>query len=139
MPDRNDWNQQIIDEFHRKGGKNVATFGDNLLLLTHKGAKSGRERTTPLAFTRDGDKYVIVASKAGAPENPDWYHNLLANPVATVEVGGETFLARATRVTDSKRDELYAAHARRFPGFIEYQQKTTRVIPVLELERSSAT
>ena len=139
MTDRANWNQQIIDEFHAKGGTNVAMFGDNLMLVTHKGAKSGQERTTPVAYTRDGDKYVIIASKAGAPSNPDWYYNLLANPVVTVEVGRESFRARATEVKGPKRDELYAAHARRFPGFLEYQQKTKRVIPVFELERVSGT
>ncbi len=135
MSEYNDWNQQIIKEFHAKGGKGVAMFGDNLLLLNHKGAKSGTERTTPLAYTRDGDDYVIIASKAGSPENPAWYHNLLANPEVTVEIGSETFKARAKEVKGPKRDQLYAAHAKRFPGFNEYQQKTKRIIPVLELER----
>lgn len=135
MAEQNDWNQKIIDEFRAKGGKNVTMFGDGLVLVTHQGAKSGRQRTTPLAHTRDGDKYVIVASKAGAPDNPAWYYNLLAHPVVTVEAGGETFPARATEVTGPKRDQLYAAHAARFPGFLDYQQKTKRIIPVLELER----
>ena len=135
MSDYDNWNQKIIAEFRAKGGKNVAMFGDGLILVTPTGAKSGQERTTPLAHTRDGDKYVIVASKAGSPENPAWYYNLLANPVVTVEVGSETFDARVTEAKGPKRDELFAAHAARFPGFHEYQQKTTRIIPVLELER----
>jgi deazaflavin-dependent oxidoreductase (nitroreductase family) len=131
----NDWNRQIIAQFRANGGKNVAMFGDGLLLLTTIGAKSGQSRTTPLAHTRDGDRYVIVASKAGAPNNPDWYHNLKRNPVATVEVGAETFQVRSSEVKGEKRDQLYRNHAARFPTFNEYQQKTTRVIPVLVLER----
>jgi deazaflavin-dependent oxidoreductase (nitroreductase family) len=125
----------MIEEFRAKGGTNVGPFGDNLLLLTHTGAKSGQERTSPLAFTRSGDNYVIIASKAGAPTNPDWYYNLKAKPVVTVEVGPEKFQARATEVKGEQRDQLYAAHAVRFPGFLEYQQKTSRVIPVFVLER----
>lgn len=135
MSEYNDWNKRIIAEFRANGGKNVAMFGDGLLLLTTVGAKSGQERTTPLAYTRDGDRYVIVASKAGAPNNPDWYHNLRRNPTATVEVGGEKFQARSTEVRGEKHDQLYSNHAARYPSFNEYQQKTTRVIPVLVLER----
>ena len=135
MPETNDWNKQIIATFRANGGKNVPPFGDNLILLTTTGAKSGQERVNPVVYSKDGDRYVIVASKAGAPSNPDWYYNLLKNPVATVEVGTEKFPVRASEVKGERRDQLYAAHAARYPGFVEYQRKTTRVIPVLELER----
>jgi len=135
MPEVNNWNAQIIAAFRANGGKNVPPFGDNLLLLTTSGAKSGQERINPVVYSRDQDRYVIVASKAGAPSNPDWYYNLLKNPAATVEVGTEKFPVRASEVKGERRDQLYAAHAARFPGFVEYQSKTTRVIPVLELER----
>ena len=84
------WNNAIIDEFHAKKGKGVAQFGDRLVLLTTTGARSGVERTTPLMYHRDGERYVVVASKAGAPDNPDWYHNLKAHPLARVEVGAAT-------------------------------------------------
>jgi deazaflavin-dependent oxidoreductase (nitroreductase family) len=129
------WNQRIIEEFRASGGKKAGPFGEGLMLITHRGAKSGQERTTPVVYSRDGDRYVIVASKAGAPENPSWYYNLLAHPIVTVEVGSEKFQARVTEVKGPQRAALYAAHAKRYPNFNEYQQKTTRTIPVLELER----
>jgi deazaflavin-dependent oxidoreductase (nitroreductase family) len=133
----NAWNKQMIAAYHARGGKNLPNFGDNLLLLHTVGAKSGQSRLNPLAFTRDGDKIVVIASKGGAPTNPDWYHNVIANGTVTVEAGGEKFPVRATEVKGAERDRLYAKHAERFPGFIEYQQKTTRKIPVLTLERVS--
>jgi len=134
----NDWNQQMIAQYRANGGKNVPSFGDNLLLLNTVGAKSGQPRVNPLAFTTHGDKYVIIASKGGAPSNPDWYYNLLASGTATIDVGGEQVPVRATEVKGTERDRLYAKHAERFPGFIEYQQKTTRKIPVLTLERNAS-
>jgi deazaflavin-dependent oxidoreductase (nitroreductase family) len=136
----NDWNRQIIEEFHANGGKVGGPFeGAPLLLLTTTGAKSGQRRTSPLMYLPDGDRFVIFASKAGAPTNPDWYHNLLAHPQATVEVGNgssiETLEVTATSVTGEERDRLYAKQAKLYPGFAEYQAKTTRVIPVIALER----
>ncbi len=136
-----DWNTKIIDEFHAKGGRNVGPFGDRLLLLTTRGAKSGRPHTTPLAYTRDGDKYVIIASMGGAPRHPAWYHNLVAHPDAEVEVGTERFKVHATPLPSGpERDRLYEAQAQLMPGFRSYQEKTTRIIPVvlLERERSAA-
>ncbi len=136
-----DWNTKIIDEFHAKGGRNVGPFGDRLLLLTTRGAKSGRAHTTPLAYTRDGDKYVIIASMGGAPRHPAWYHNLVAHPDAEVEVGSERFKVHATPLPSGpERDRLYDAQAQLMPGFRSYQEKTTRIIPVvlLERERSAA-
>jgi deazaflavin-dependent oxidoreductase (nitroreductase family) len=135
VSEMNDWNKQMIAAYHANKGKNVPNFGDNLLLLNTVGARSGQPRVNPLAYTRDGDKYVIIASKAGAPTNPDWYYNLIAKGTATVDAGGEQFPVRATEVKGDERDRLYAKHAERFPGFIEYQQKTTRKIPVLTLDR----
>ncbi len=136
MVDMNDWNRQIIEEFRANGGKVSGQFaGAPLLLLSTTGAKSGQKRTNPLAYTRDGDRLVIIASKAGAPTSPDWYYNLLAHPNATVEVGTETFDVTAVVATGEERDRLYAQQAQLMPNFAEYQTKTTRVIPVVVLER----
>lgn len=109
--------------------------GRPVLLLTTTGARSGERRLAPLVYTRDGDRYVIVASKGGAPTHPAWYLNLLAHPVVTLEVGGETFQARAHVASGPERDGLYARHAEVHPGFTDYQQRTSRVIPVVVLER----
>ncbi|GLV59680.1 hypothetical protein KDH_65060 [Dictyobacter sp. S3.2.2.5] len=132
----NDWNSQIINEFRSNGGKVGGPFeGAHMLLLTSTGAKSGQQRTTPLVYLPEGERMVIFASKAGAPTNPDWYHNLKANPEATVEVGTETVKVKATEVTGEERDRLYSTQSSINPGFAEYQQKTTRLIPVIALER----
>jgi deazaflavin-dependent oxidoreductase (nitroreductase family) len=132
----NEFNQKIVDEFRANGGKVGEPFeGAPMILITHKGAKSGKERTNPLVYTRDGDRYVIIASKAGAPTSPDWYHNVVANPEVTVEVGTEKFRARAEVVTGEERKRLYDAQAAAMPNFREYQEKTTREIPVVVLHR----
>ncbi len=136
MADRNEFNERVIAEFRANGGKVGPPFeGAPMILVTHKGARSGKERTTPLVYTTDGDRLVIIASKAGAPTSPDWYHNLVANPEVTVEVGTETFRARAEVVTGDERKRLYEAQAARMPNFREYQEKTTREIPVVVLHR----
>ena len=134
MTEVNDFNQQMIEQFHANGGR--LEFGPaSLLLLTTTGAKSGRRHTTPLAvFDEDGRIYVI-ASKGGAPAHPAWFHNLVANPTVTVEHSGETYDARASVVPDDEHDDLYARISGRFPQFGEYQGKTTRKIPVVALER----
>jgi deazaflavin-dependent oxidoreductase (nitroreductase family) len=106
-----------------------------LLLLTTTGARSGQERTTPLAHTTDGDRFVVIASKGGAPTNPDWYHNLVANPEATVELGRDTFRVRASFPQGEERRRLYDQQAALMPGFAEYEKQTTRQIPVVVLER----
>ena len=133
-----DWNQRIIDEFHTKGGRGVTNFGDRLLLLKSKGARSGEERTTPVMFHREGGNLVIVASKSGAPENPAWYYNLQANPDATVEVGGdggiEKLSVRAREAQGEERDRIYADRVAIAPAFAEYELKTSRKIPVMVLE-----
>ncbi len=128
-------NRAIIAEFRATGGKVGGVFtGTPLLLLTTTGAKSGEPRTTPVCYTRDGERYVVLASKAGAPTNPAWYHNLLAHPRATVELGGETFAVSSSVVNGEERDRLFAAQAALLPFFAEYQQKTSRRIPVVVLE-----
>ena len=136
MSEFDEWNRKIIEEFHANGGKVGGQFaGGSLLLLTTTGAKSGKRRVNPLAYTTDGDRLVIIASKGGAPSSPDWYYNLVAHPKVTVEVGTETFEVTATVVAGEERDILYAKQAALMPGFAEYQKKTTRKIPVVVLER----
>jgi deazaflavin-dependent oxidoreductase (nitroreductase family) len=106
-----------------------------LLLLTSTGAKTGREHTTPIMYLADGERLAVFATKAGAPTNPAWYHNLVANPRATVEVGAESFEVDAEVATREERDRLYAVQSERNPGFAEYETMTTRVIPVVLLKR----
>lgn len=131
-----DWNTQIIEEFRSNGGKVGGPFeGAPLLLLTTIGARSGMTRTTPVMYLPDKDCLIIFATKAGASTNPDWYHNLVAHPKATVEVGTETFDVTAVEVTGEERDQLYARQAALFPGFADYEAKTTRRIPVIALRR----
>ena len=132
-----DFNQSVIDEFHANGGKVGGYFaGANMLLLHTVGAKSGQPRINPLVYTTDGDHLVIIASKGGDASNPDWYYNLLANPTVTVEVGDEQFQARATAVTEEpERSRLYAKMVAHRAGFAEYEEKTSRKIPAVVLER----
>ena len=131
-----DWNRKIIEEFRANNGR-VASFARQpLLLLTHTGAKSGKRRTNPLAYFRDGDRYVIVASKGGAPTNPDWYYNLLANPRATIEVGNERLEVMVEPVGSAERKRLWAMVIERNPAFQEYEKKTRRTIPLVILTPS---
>ena len=137
------FNQRTIDEFNAKKGRGVGMWRDHLLLMTSQGARSGREITTPLVYRRDDDNYVVVASKGGAPANPNWYHNVQANPVVELEVAasdgsGETerFRARARVVARGpERDRLYEHMTQVWPSFRDYQVKTARTIPVVVLER----
>jgi deazaflavin-dependent oxidoreductase (nitroreductase family) len=132
----NDFNQSVIDEFRANDGETSGPFaGAPLMLMTTKGAKSGKERVIPIVFTRDGDRLVVAASKGGAPTNPDWYWNVKANPEVTIELPGEKFRARASEPDRPERDRLYAAHAAAMPNFAEYETKTDRVIPIVVLER----
>jgi deazaflavin-dependent oxidoreductase (nitroreductase family) len=135
----NDFNAQIIAEFRANDGKVGGQFeGAPLLLLHTTGARSGQERVHPVVYLADGDRLYVFASKAGAPTNPDWYHNLVANPDVTLEVGSETFPARATPLEGEERDRVFRRQADRMPGFAEYEQKAQgRVIPVIALERAS--
>jgi deazaflavin-dependent oxidoreductase (nitroreductase family) len=129
-------NQSIIKEFRANQGKvSFPVEGMPVLLLTMTGAKTGRTLVRPLCYSRDGDRLVIVASYGGAPHNPPWYHNLVANPVVTVEVGTEKFKARAAEAAGAERERLFAATAKAMPLFADYQQKTTRQIPLLTLTR----
>ena len=136
MTTLNDFNQRIIAEFRANGGKVGGPFaGAPMLLLTTRGAKSGQRRTTPLVYLPDGDRFIIFASKGGAPTHPAWYHNLVTYPEATVEVGTETIPVTAAVVTGEERDRLYATQAGLRPAFAEYEAKTTRRIPVVALHR----
>jgi deazaflavin-dependent oxidoreductase (nitroreductase family) len=129
-----DFNQQIIDEFRANAGEVGGMFeGAPLLLLHHRGAKSGQDRVAPLVYLADDGRYVVFASKAGAPTNPGWYHNLLAHQDVTIEVGSETMRAHAEEVKGDERDRLFAYQAGRMENFAEYERKTTRVIPVIAL------
>jgi deazaflavin-dependent oxidoreductase (nitroreductase family) len=131
-----DYNQDLIAQFRANGGTVTGQFAHSpLLLLTTTGAKSGQPRTTPLVYTRDGDRLVIIASKGGAPTNPDWYHNLVAHPEATVELPGETFQVQATVPQGEERQRLYDQMGAQMPFFHEYQRRATRQIPVVVLER----
>ncbi len=136
MSQLNDFNQRIIEEFRANNGKVGGQFANApLLLLTTTGAKSGRAITKPLAYSKDGGRIVLIASFAGSPRNPAWFNNLIANPIATVELGSERFQARATVVGGEERQRLYQAQAQQMPVFDDYQKKTTRQIPVVVLER----
>jgi deazaflavin-dependent oxidoreductase (nitroreductase family) len=136
-PSMNDFNGKIIEEFRANGGKVGPPFeGAPMILVNHTGAKSGRSYTTPLVYLPDGEDWVIIASKAGAPTHPDWYHNLKAHPDVTIEVGTEKVAAKATEVTGAERDELYARQVAVMPGFAEYAEKAGRVIPVIRLTRA---
>ncbi len=130
------FNEQVIDEFRANGGKVGGPFeGAPMILLTTTGAKSGQPRTLPLVYGTDGDRLLIFASKAGAPTHPDWYHNLVAHPEVTLEVGSETFKARASTAEGPEHTRLYELQAALMPNFAEYQRNTTRQIPVVILER----
>ncbi|UCG25393.1 MAG: nitroreductase family deazaflavin-dependent oxidoreductase [Chloroflexota bacterium] len=133
-----DMNKQIIEEFRVNDGKVGGYFANNTLLLLHTtGAKSGKERVNPLVTFEDGDKLVVVASKGGAPSHPDWYYNIVANPLVNVEYGTEQFQARATVASEPERTRLYEQMERTFETFSEYKKKAGRVIPVVTLSRLS--
>ncbi len=132
-----DWNVSIIEEFRANGGKVGGPFeGRPLLLLHTTGARTGQARTNPVVYMADGDGFVIFASKAGAPTNPDWYHNLIAHPDVTIEVGTQTLSVRARVTGGHEREELWTRQVKLIPAFEEYQRKTERAIPVIVLERT---
>jgi deazaflavin-dependent oxidoreductase (nitroreductase family) len=139
VTDFNDWNARVIDEFRAHGGRVEAFPANNLILLHHTGAKSGQERVSPLAYQPVDGGYAIFASKGGAPENPAWYHNLLANPKATIEIGTgsgniDTFPVVARVAGPGEREPIWTRQKQDQPGFAEYEQKTDRQIPVVILE-----
>jgi deazaflavin-dependent oxidoreductase (nitroreductase family) len=134
-----DFNAQIIAEFHANEGRVGGMFeGMPLLLLHHAGAKSGKSRVNPLAYQSDGGRYVVFASKGGAPSNPDWYHNLKAHPSTQIEVGTDTIDVLASEASGEERERLYRTQAQRVPQFAEYESKTERVIPVMILTPTAA-
>ena len=135
MTERDEWNRKIIEEFRTNAGKVGGPFeGVPILLLHHRGAKSGTERISPLAYRRDGDNLVVFASKGGAPTNPDWYHNLRANPDVDIEVGTDELKARARVADGDERERLWSAQKQDVPAFAGYEEKTERQIPVVVLE-----
>ena len=133
-----DYNNNIIKEFHENEGKVGGPFaGAPMILVTHTGAKSGTQRTNPLVYLKDGDRYLIFGSKGGSTKHPDWYRNLVANPDASVEIGTEKFDVVAEVLTGEERDRLFAKQAKIMPQFAEYQAKAGRTIPVVALKRKS--
>jgi deazaflavin-dependent oxidoreductase (nitroreductase family) len=126
-----DYNRQVIESFRASNGN---LENRPLLLLTTTGARSGKLRVNPLAYSRDGDRYVVFASKGGAPTNPDWYYNVVAHPEVTVEVAGSQFRARASVAHGEEHERMFNSHTTAMPNFAEYQAKTSRKIPVIILE-----
>ena len=138
MPDMNDFNTKIIEEFRANDGKVGGPFeGATVLLLHHKGAKTGAERVNPLAYRPVDGSWAVFGSKGGAPTNPDWYYNLRANPEATIEVGTETIPVIAHVADEAERAPIWEAQKRDNPGFADYESKTSRQIPVILLRRAS--
>jgi deazaflavin-dependent oxidoreductase (nitroreductase family) len=137
MRDWDEFNRGVIDEFRATDGKAAGRFTDRpLLLLTTTGARTGQPRTIPLVYSRDGDRIVVIASKGGEPTNPDWYHNLVANPAVTVELPGETYPATASIAEGAERRRLFDQQAADMPFFWDYERTTARQIPVVVLERT---
>lgn len=134
----NDFNTSIIEEFRANEGRVSGRFeGAPMILVHHAGAKSGIERITPLVYFPDGEHMVIIGSAAGAPSHPAWYYNLMANPRAAVEVGTEKFAVDITELTGDEREQAWSRVVAAMPGFGEYQQQITRLIPVLALTRAA--
>lgn len=131
-----DFNRVLINDLRANGGRPTSGpfKGRDVLILRTTGAKSGEERETPLAYFPENGHYVIIASKGGAPTNPSWYHNLSTNPKVTIEVLGETIPAVARVTSGDERDDLFAKIGAKYPGYLEYQKKTSRTIPVVVLE-----
>lgn len=135
--DFQDFNRNVIEEFRRNGGKVGGQFeGAPMILVHHIGARTGAERVNPMAYFTDGDRMLIVASKGGAPTNPDWYHNLKAHPRTEVEVGTDRFPVGVTELTGDERSAVWERIVAAMPGFGEYQRNTDRTIPVLALTRT---
>jgi deazaflavin-dependent oxidoreductase (nitroreductase family) len=130
-----DWNRQVIDEFRANQGRVGGNFaGAPMILIHHRGAKSGTERVNPLMYQRVDGGYAIFASKGGAPTNPDWYYNVVANPETTVEVGTETIPVRARVARGEERERIWEKQKRDYPGFADYEKTANREIPVVILE-----
>lgn len=131
-----DFNSKIIEEFRASGGKVGGRFaGSDILLLHHTGARTGTERVSPLAYQRVGESFAVFASKAGGPQNPAWYHNLLAHPETTIEAGTETIKVKARVAEPAERDVIWTRQKERAPHFAQYEEKAApRRIPVVVLE-----
>jgi deazaflavin-dependent oxidoreductase (nitroreductase family) len=137
MSDASDFNSKIIAEFRANGGQVGGPFqGAPVLLLHTTGARSGQERVHPVMYQRAGNNYAVFASKGGAPTNPDWYHNLLAHPSVQAEIGTQTLPLTARVARGDEREQIWSAQKSAYPGFAEYEEKTTRQIPVVILEVS---
>ena len=137
MTDVNDWNRGVIEEFRANAGKVAQFEGRPLLLLHHKGAKTGTERVNPLVYLPVGDGFAVFGSKAGADTNPDWYHNLVANPDTVVEIGTETIPVHARVTEGEERERIWDEQKRANSNFADYEKLTARQIPVVLLERVS--
>ena len=134
-----EFNAQVIEEFRGNGGRVGGRFeAMPLLLLHHRGARTGRPRINPIAYLQDGGRYVLIASKGGAPTNPAWYHNLKAHPSAKIEVGADTIDVVASEATGDERERLFRTQAERFPQFAEYERQTARTLPVIVLAPAEA-
>ncbi len=143
MPSTSDeaaWNERIIADFHEHAGEITLgrLAGANLLLMTSIGARSGEPRIAPLGYTRDGDRYVVVGSNSGRPQQPGWLANIRANPIVGVEVGVETFQGRATITTGAERQRLWASHVAAIPHFATYEKMVERELQVVTIERIAA-
>lgn len=133
----NEWNRGVIDDFRANGGQVGGNFeGAPVLLLHTTGARSGLERVNPMMYLEEGGRIFVFASKAGADTNPDWFHNLAAHPDVTAEIGSDTVAATAVVVAEPERRRVYDIQAGRYPGFADYEAKTSRIIPVVELVRA---
>lgn len=133
-----DWNRKIIEEFRANEGRVGGQFeGAPLLLLHTTGAKTGKERVNPVMYQAVDGGFAVFASKGGAPTNPDWYHNLLAHPDATAEIGVDTVRVRARVADGDERERIWSRQKERYPGFVDYEKGTSRQIPVVILEPAS--
>ena len=136
MSDWTDFDKSTIAEFRSNHGKVGGPFkGAPLLIMRTKGAKTGKSHVKPVMYLKDGERYVVFASKGGAPHNPDWYHNLKAHPDIQIEVGDDIIDVRAVEMLGTEHDRLYKVQSTRYPQFAEYQKKTKRIIPVMALTR----
>lgn len=136
MTDQKAYNRQLIEQFRaERGNPDGPMPGRPLLLLTTTGARTGQRRTTPMMYIPDGNRIIVIASNAGAPAHPDWYHNLVAHPEVTVEVGTETYDATAHVTTGDERQRIWDMVVARYPFFTDHQAQISREIPVIALER----
>lgn len=128
----NDWNKQVIEEFHKNHGKVGGQFEGAPILIIHSvGARTGKSRANPVMYLKEGDRYLVFPSKGGAPSNPDWYYNLKAHPDVQIEVGDDKIDVHTDEIKGPERDRLYAKQSSLYPNFAQYQANTKRIIPVM--------